>query len=302
MNLRELEIFRAVMTCGTTARAAELLEISQPAVSKAVQGLEKSVGFLLFSRTKGRLVPTPEAQLFLREVDRAFVGLTHLRSVASRIRDFGSGDVKIACLSALSLSLVPEALSRFHQRHPDVAITLQVRTSAVVRDLVASGRFDIGVAANEIDVAGVVARPFGMVRAQIAVYPGHSFERLERLSPADLHQQSLVALAPEDTARREAEAVFAAHDVTPRITAETPYSATVCALVLSGLGCGFVDPLTAPSFVERGLILKPFDPPVFFRTLLIFPPDRQPSRLVEALVGDLETQRDRTWASLDLAL
>ena len=59
MNLREIEAFRTVMLCGTASRAAETLNISQPAVTKAVQALERSIHFALFERVKGRLVPTP---------------------------------------------------------------------------------------------------------------------------------------------------------------------------------------------------------------------------------------------------
>lgn len=287
MNLREIEVFQAVMVCGTTARTAEMLRISQPAVSKAIKSLEHSIGFDLFERVKSRLLPTPEGQLFHREVERSFAGLTHLRSAAARIHDIGSGDLRVACLSAFSANLLPIALSRFHAEHPNVAITFQVQSSPMIRDLVASGRFEIGIAADEIDATGVESEPFINVRSMIALYPGHPLEGLDVVSAKDLHELPFVALAPEDTTRREADTLFSASGIRPRIVAETPYSTTVCALVLSGLGCGIVDPITAPGFLERGLILKPFEPPVFFRTLLLFPPDRQKSRLVSAFLKEI---------------
>ena len=129
MNLREVEVFQAVMTSGTASRAAELLGISQPAVSKAIQSLEAKVGFDVFDRVRGRLVPTAEGQLLFREVEAAFIGLVRLKSAAARINDFGSGDLRVACLSAFSLNLLPDVLRRFHQAHPKVAITFQVRSS-----------------------------------------------------------------------------------------------------------------------------------------------------------------------------
>ena len=135
MNLRQVEVFRVVMTNGTTARAAEVLHVSQPAVS---QELERSLGFDLFRRIKGRLQPTPEGQLFFREVEQAFIGLTHLRGAAARIRDYGSGELRIACLSALSTNVLPRALRAFMTKHPNIAITFQARMSSNVRDLVAS--------------------------------------------------------------------------------------------------------------------------------------------------------------------
>ncbi|MEY9783460.1 LysR family transcriptional regulator [Sinorhizobium fredii] len=118
MNLRQIEVFHAVMTNGTASRAAEVLRISQPAVSKAVQELERSTGLALFHRINGRLLATSEAQLFFREVEQSFTGLIHLRSAAARIRDFGSGEIRLASLSALSTNVVPKALFEFPKAPP----------------------------------------------------------------------------------------------------------------------------------------------------------------------------------------
>ena len=61
MKLRHLEIFHAVMTCGSLSRAAEALNISQPAASKALKSAEMKLGFTLFQRVRGKLLPTSEA-------------------------------------------------------------------------------------------------------------------------------------------------------------------------------------------------------------------------------------------------
>src|SRR6266508_1297060 len=102
VNQRPIAAFHAVMINGTASRAAEVLRISQPAVSKAVQELERSIGFPLFDRVKGRMLPTPEAHLLHKEVEASFVSMARLRSSAARIRDFGTGEVRLASLSAFS--------------------------------------------------------------------------------------------------------------------------------------------------------------------------------------------------------
>ncbi len=211
---------------------------------------------------------------------------------AARIRDFGAGDIKIASLSAFSASLAPVALKRFQKKHPNVAVTFQPHSSSVVRDLIASGQFDIGFAADEIDVSGIDARDFAEFTAMIALPPGHALCDRKVLRPRDLHEIPFVALSAEDTTRREADAIFAEEGVVIKTIIETPYSLTVCAFVLAGLGCGFVDPITAAGFVERGLVLKPFRPAIRFRTLMIFPPDRQKSRLIQDCVECFEYARE----------
>jgi DNA-binding transcriptional LysR family regulator len=287
MNLRQLEVFHALVTNGTTIRAAEVLRISQPAVSKAVQELERSVGFALFNRSKGRMTPTVEGTLLFREVESSFSGLIHLRSAAARIRDFGSGEIRVASLSALSTNVMPRVMRAFQKRHPRVAITFQARMSSSVKDLVASGQFDVGVAADEIDLAGVIARPFANYKVAIALPAGHRLQDRTVIHPADLHDENFVALAPEDTTRREAEAIFVTHGVQPKIVLETPYSTTIAAMVEAGLGCGMVNPLTAEPFLGRGMKIVPFEPAIHFRTLLLLPPQREPSAIVSDFIEEL---------------
>ena len=288
MNLRQVEVFRAVMTTGTTSRAAEVLRISQPAVSKAVAEMERGIGFALFHRIKGRLHPTAEGQLLFREVEQTFTGLAQLRGAAARIRDYGSGELRIACLSALSTNVVPRALAAFMQRHPQVAVTFQARASLVVRDLVAMGQFDLGIVADEIDKTGVEVRAFARYRVALAMPEGHRLAAQSVIRPADLDGVPFIALAPEDTTRREAEAAMARVGSRPRVILETPYSTTICAMVAAGIGVGLVNPLTAEPYLGKGLVLRPFEPAVHFRTLLILPPNRPPSRIVQDFIAELE--------------
>ncbi|MEM1235590.1 MAG: LysR substrate-binding domain-containing protein [Pseudomonadota bacterium] len=201
MDVRQIETFQAVMIFGTTARAAKTLGVSQPAVSKAIAALERSVGFQLFDREKGRLVPTTEGQLYFREVQLAFAGITKLRSAAARIRDYGSGDIKFACRSALSNSLVPTAIKQFRNHNPDIAVTLHVASSSTIRDMVAAGQIDVALVADEVDTSGVDAELFRDDPAVLAMPPDHALSEKTSITPSDLHGQDFVALAPEDTTR-----------------------------------------------------------------------------------------------------
>lgn len=290
MDVRQIETYQAVMTYGTTSKAAEMLGMSQPAVSKAIMTLERSIGFKLFDREKGRMTPSAEGQLFFREVQISLAGIAKLRSAAARIRDYGSGDIRVACLSAFSTNLLPNAIARFRKRHPEIAVSLHVAASSAIRDMVAANQLDIAVTADEIDTTGIEAVPFAQIAAALAIPPGHRLAGKDVIVPADLEGLDLVALAPEDTTRHEAEAIFAQYGVSPKVVVETAYSSTVCALVLSGLGCGIVDPVTAAGYVERGLVLRPMKPSVSFRTLMLFPTQKK-SKIVADMAGALLAEK-----------
>lgn len=291
MNFRQLEIFRAVMISGSASRAADLLQITQPAVSRAVGELEDALGFLLFDRVRGRLVPTPEGRLFFRDVNTSFIGLDTLRASAARIRDFGSGSIRIASLAALGSTLVPRAIRTFRDTHPQIAITLQIHSSSMVRDLVANQQFDIGLAADEVDLSGVDHRVFANSKALCALPPGHPLASKAVIRPEDLDGLPFVALAPEDRARARLTQALEQVGAHPEIVVETPASATVCALVLEGVGVGLVNPMAALGFAERGLVFRPFEPEVYFTTYLLFRPDAQKAQLVTQFVAELMKAR-----------
>ena len=75
LNLRQVEAFKAVIEYGTVSRAAEMMNVSQPATSKLIAHLEEDTGLRLFDRVKGRLVPTRHGMRLFEEIDRIFAGV-----------------------------------------------------------------------------------------------------------------------------------------------------------------------------------------------------------------------------------
>ncbi|MCA0206275.1 MAG: LysR family transcriptional regulator [Proteobacteria bacterium] len=293
MNFRQLEAFRSVMISGSTVRAAELLQVTQPAVSRTIAELEASLGFALFDRVRGRLVPTPEGQLFFREVTESYKGLDRLRSAAASIREYGSGLLRVASLSVLGPTLVARAIQHFRMDHPKIRILLQVTSSAQVRNLVADGQIDVGLAADEIDQSGVDTQSFLSVAGVIAMAPDHPLARKEVVTPADLVAWPLIGLSPEDRARHRLDAALREAGHRADYILETPSSATICALALSGDAVGFVNPISAEGYSERGLVLRPFAPKVTFRSLLVFRPDTQRAGLVRDFTAILFRLRNQ---------
>ena len=291
MRHRQLEAFNAVMMSGSTVRAAELMGVTQPAVSRLIAELEAAVSFPLFDRVRRRLVPTPEGRQFYREVEQNFRGIDRLRAAAANIRDFGTGSLRVASLAAAGASLVPAALRAFRVSNPDIRITLHINWSAAIRNGVADGLYDIGVAAEEADRGGIGSQLFANYPGVIAMPQDHRLVRHDVITPALLRDCPMVGLAPEDKARHRFDTVLEDAGVTPHYVIETPSAETVCALVLSGDCVGFVNPIVTKHFKGDGLVMKPFAPKVVFKTYLLFPPGVQKSRLVKDFIGTLMAER-----------
>ena len=73
LTFRQVEVFQAIMHFGNVTRAAEYLQVSQPAVSRTIADLQEAAGFVLFRRTRKGMQPTPEAEMLMNEVRGLFV-------------------------------------------------------------------------------------------------------------------------------------------------------------------------------------------------------------------------------------
>ncbi|RWO02291.1 LysR family transcriptional regulator [Mesorhizobium sp.] len=292
MNLHDVDVFNAIMITRGAGAAATLLDTSQPAISRSLAKLEAELGFKLFDRIRGRLVPTREGELFHAEVKANLVGLDRLKLRAAQIKEVGTGTIRVASLSALGHGLVPRAIVAFSRKHPQVRISYQVRTSNVVRDLVASGSFDIGLAADEVDTSGVLHSVFNTPRAVCVMPKNHRLAVKAVITPTDLADEAFLALSPEDTVRVAMDKVFAAHGVRPRILIETPYGLTIAILAAKGMGIGLVNPSVIADRMIAGIVARPFEPAVHFRALILRPPDGINSTLIADFTAELYAARN----------
>lgn len=294
MNLSLIEAFSAVMKTGSTTQAAALLSISQPAISRSLKRLEDTTKLKLFERSGPRLTATPEAHVLYREIMDTHVGLDRLRQAVARIRAVGTGSLRIASSAALGMAFIPKVLKLFLDKRPDVSLTLEIANSAAVRNLVASGTHDIGICADEIDRSNLVIEPFIETTGVCVMRGDHPLAAAEVVTPALLDGAPIISLSPDDTARKQFDRSMAQAGATPHILVETQFAATVCQLALEGVGVGLTNSLTYVSgnYDALGLVARPFRPRISFRSLMILPPHRARSRLIDELVALLARERD----------
>lgn len=294
MNLSLIEAFNAVMRTGSTTRGAELIGVSQPAISRSLKRLEDVTRLRLFERSGPRLIPTSEAHLLHQEIIDTYVGLDRLKQAVARIRAVGAGSLRIATSAAIGLSMMPRVIKRFLEDQPGVTVTFEIANSSIVRNLVASGSHDIGLCADEIDTANLIAEPFLTTQGICVMRAEHPLASHEVIGPADLHDIPLVSLSPDDTARKQLDAALASAGAEPNVVVETQFAASVCQLVADGVGVGLTNAMAFVSseFEASGLVARKFEPAICFRTLLILPPQRSRSRLLDDLIVILKRERD----------
>jgi DNA-binding transcriptional LysR family regulator len=293
MNIRQIEAFRAVMKSGSASRAAAALGITQPAVSRLVSELEKTIGFSLFDRTRGRLEPTPQCRLFYTDVERTFVGLEVLKHTASQIRERGPGIVRIANMPGIGLPIVSRAVTAFRQIYPDVAIAAQLMSTAEVWTAVATSEIDIGVAPKETDFAGIEYQPFSSDVAMCAMSPKHELATKEVITPADLHNVEYVAHTPAARLRRALAELMEADGYKLHVVAETPMCMTLLSIISAGGGVGLVNPMSIEGLGSIDLVLRPFTPAMPCNFFLGFRAEAKRSPFVRSMAQCLLDARSQ---------
>lgn len=282
------------MRTGSVTNAAASLYLSQPAVSRLIAELERSVGFRLFERIKGSApVPTPEAEAFFQEVQRSFAGLQVLRQAASDIKNYRTGNLRIACLPALATGFVPDVIQEFRAANPAVRIQLQTRSSSTVRLWVAAQQFDLGLATPSGEVQGTHAESFLKMAGVCVLPPGHALGEKQVITPMDLQGEPFISLALEDPVRPKIDRAFEDAGVERDVVVETQYAMTVCGLVKRGVGCAILNPLGASDYAEQGLVIRRFEPLIEFEYMLYLPTFRPPSRVAVQFIELLKQTRDR---------
>ncbi|HEY4250424.1 MAG TPA: LysR substrate-binding domain-containing protein [Roseomonas sp.] len=281
---RQLEAFRAFMEVGTVTGAAERLRLSQPAVSKILSGLEYSVGYPLFLREKRRLVPTREARLLQREVDRIFRGLDELDGFVRDIRALDQGELHMLSTPALGEVVLPDVMAAFLRRHRDVRVTFQVRHSEVIAQRVVDQQTDLGFSMVPFDHPSIHSEELFQVPAVCVLPAGHRLAACPVIRPEDLRGESFLSFARDARMRHLVDAVFEARQIDRVMRHEIYSSLEACSMAARGIGVAIVEPLTAMRMTQRGLVMRPFEPRIHYSFRVMRPRFRDPSRLAEAFL------------------
>lgn len=291
INPAHLDLFRAVLRHGGMTRAAEALGVGQPHISRAIAQLETDLGFPLFVRGHGSAVPTREGEAFAHEVEQTFAGLDHLRHAARRIRERGTGSLRVACQPSLASRLLPRALRRLEAECPGLRVSVHVPSPDTIWSWAASGQCDLGLARPRSGYTGVTAEPF-LTRAAVCALPRqHGLARRRRITAADLAGLPLIS-AGSSAVQAATERAFSEAGVTPLFALMAEYTAARCGLVAEGLGIAVVDPVPARDLTGLPIVLRPFHPAIPIETLLLRPAGRPASRPAERLIAHLRAEQD----------
>jgi DNA-binding transcriptional LysR family regulator len=233
-------------------------------VSKILQHLEASIGYRLFERIGGRLVPTMEARLLYEDADRVFRELEVLGTLARTIGEKKIGLLRIGASPPVTHSLLPRALKRFLDDHPTVKIQLSALPKLEIAEALSIGAIDLAVTLSPILAPTVRSEALADVPVGVVMRADDPLAALATVGPADLAGRRLVSYGAGAEVSPALDRAFAdaglVRDPAIRITS----SIAAAPLVVAGLGVALVDGLVAWHDFP-GLVARPFAPRVAMR-------------------------------------
>ena len=289
MRLRHIEIFHAVYTTGSITNAAKILHVSQPSVSKVLSHAEMQLGFQLFDRVKGRLLPTDEARMLFDEVDKIYQQMRSINNTAQNLKRSDHGTINIALTPALGFDCVPEAIAQYHQQHPSVNFNIQTVHNDAVMQALFEHQCDFAVLFSPPTLAGITSIEIGQSELVI-VYPKSYFEQQpQQLTLSQLSEFDFIDINDSGPLggllwNRIMEEDIEIHS---RIKVQTYFIGT--RLVAKGAGICVVDKFTAMGNLSDDIAIASFDPPVYFNINVLHLENNNLSNIINAFIPHLSS-------------
>lgn len=284
LKFRHIEIFKAIMITGTVTGAAQILETSQPTISRELSSFENNIGMLLFERQKGRLKPTAQGMALYSEILKAYDGLARVSEAAKSIKLGLREKISVVSLPVLSQTILPASLARFMQLYPDVNLSLTTHDSPDIEPLISSQAYDIGLTECLSAPLGTTTEHLTDVDEVCVLPPGHPLSSFNCIDPRQLSEYPFIHLAPNDPYRHQLDRVFSQLGVSRSSIIEVDNAATICQMVLSGVGVSIINPLVANIYASQGLTIRRLTVSVPFSITLVRPLQRGASLVVNHLV------------------
>ncbi len=295
INARQLEVLCAVIEVGTTAGAAEELGVSQPAVSNMIRHTEDLIGFNLFERKHGRLVPTPEALRIEKEAQHLFMQQKRINAIIEELREGVVGKLHLVVTPSVGLGLIPRVMTDFVKARPKLNISLELGSIDEIQERLVSGRADLGISITQPRHSLLNVSVITKGHMVLACPVGHELAMQDRVDVADLNQYRHISYASSTPLGRAVDLVFDEKGLHRHYFAEARHTVVALEMVANGLGVALVDEFGLVERRNDDVVVMPTNPKLpinlYAVTSNLFPVSLVASEFAEAVKRYIEEKR-----------
>ena len=253
-NFHQLHIFHTVARLGSFTKAAEELQISQPAVSIQVRELERNLGTTLLHRMRRGIQLTETGETVYGYTRRIFALADEMQASVQDIQGLRTGRLTIGSSTTPGEYILPWVMGIFQKRFPGVDVSLSISNTRSVVERILNRELDMGMAGAAVDIKGLVSFTYVDDEIVMICSPDHAFGGIESPRLSELADQRFIMREPGSATREAAQEHLKSHGVDINVVMELGSNEAVKSAVAAGLGLGLVSRFSVGPDVMAGFI------------------------------------------------
>lgn len=289
---RRLQVFHTVAKQLSFTKAAELLFMTQPAVTFQVKQLEEHFNTRLFERSHGKISLTPAGELALDFAERILNLTGEMEARISELTGQVSGPLMIGASTTIAEYMLPRLLGEFKQRHPDTQARLTVANSETIENKVADHTLDIGLIESPSHHPNLVTEICCEDELVLICAPFSDLAKIASVSPQQVADHPYISRESGSGTRECIDDFLRMNGVNldeVNVVMELGSREAIKGAVAAGLGVAVVSCTTVIKEVKLGeLIAIPLDPPLRRQLSLVYPQEKFRSKLLQSFLDFLE--------------
>lgn len=282
VGLRALQGFAEIMRTGSATAAGRVVGLSQSAVSRLILQLEADIGFELFYRDKGRLIPTKEGTALYEEVELALAGVARVHGLIRDIANNATGELRLIAPPSFAEGVLPGVIAAFSARYPGVRVAVDSRSIATTKTMLVTRVADCAFMRLPIDRDDLIAETVVSSDSVCVLREDHPLAAAETITAEMLKGVPIIMLGAGVIYGQQIEGLFRERGVRPTVVAECHTTGAACALASHGIGITIVNELLSRAHIRTPLVSRRFEPALAHDYAIVMSAKTRPSRLMEA--------------------
>lgn len=257
-TLQQLRILKAIATEKNYTKAAELLYLSQPSLSKQIKTLEKNLDISLIDRKNNKISLTENGKIFLQYSERILALCEESCRALIDLKNGERGDLIIGASQTIGTYLLPKVLALFTQNYPQINLKVQVNFTRIVAKNVINREIDIAIVGGEIPddlKKNLILEQFVEDEFSLIIPKSHPFAVKKKITKKDLYHLNFITLNANSTIRKFIDNILIQNQIEIKqlkVIMELNSIEGIKTAVSLGLGVAFV----SSSAIEKEIELK----------------------------------------------
>ena len=257
-TLQQLRILKAVATEKNFTKAAEVLYLSQPSLSKQIKRLEKNLDILLINRENNKISLTENGKVFLQYSERILALCEESCRALIDLKNGDRGNLTVGASQTIGTYLMPRVLALFAQNYPQIDLKVQVNSTRLIANNVLNREIDIAVVGGEIPnelKKNLTIKDFVEDELSLIISKSHPFAKKKKINKENLYYLNFITLNSNSTIRKFIDKILIQNGIeTKQLKIIMQFNSIegIKTAVSLGLGAAFV----SSSAIEKEIELK----------------------------------------------